>query len=376
MENHAGKGVRNQEALRLCFIAPVPPPYGGIANWLNLICSFMENSRKAMEYTIINTAPHKRITEGRNLWDKIFVSGIDILRKRKELISLIKEKQIDVIHMTTSGQLAIIRDLVMLKTANRNGIPTVYHIHMGRTGQIIEGKSFEKHLLIWALKLASAIVILDQNSYIKLKKKWPEINAFNVPNPIDMYQMPKPVQTTKKDIVFLGWNIRSKGVEELIIAWNNTGKMFPDYCLKLIGPIREQYRLYLNSLIKVDNVIFTGELSHETALGMLNESSIFILPSYTEGFPNVVVEAMALKKPIIATCVGAIPEMLDENRGILIEPKSIEQIEKALKYFLMNMEEAQSMAQRAYIYACENYNIEKVFSEHEKIWNSLRKQQL
>ena len=42
----------------------------------------------------------------------------------------------------------------------------------------------------------------------------------------------------------------------------------------------------------------------------------------------------------------------------------------------MNMEEAQNMAQRAYIYACENYNIEKVFSEHEKIWNSLRKQQL
>ena len=84
MENHAGKGVRNQEALRLCFIAPVPPPYGGIANWLNLICRFMENSRKAMEYTIINTAPHKRITEGRNLWDKIFVSGIDMLRKRKE----------------------------------------------------------------------------------------------------------------------------------------------------------------------------------------------------------------------------------------------------------------------------------------------------
>ena len=150
MANH--RRVRNQQALRLCFIAPVPPPYGGIANWLNLICSFMENSRKAMEYTIINTAPHKRITEGRNLWDKIFVSGIDILRKRKELISLIKEKQIDVIHMTTSGQLAIIRDLVMLKTANRNGIPTVYHIHMGRTGQIIEGKSFEKHLLIWALK--------------------------------------------------------------------------------------------------------------------------------------------------------------------------------------------------------------------------------
>ena len=55
---------------------------------------------------------------------------------------------------------------------------------------------------------------------------------------------------------------------------------------------------------------------------------------------------------------------------------SVEQIEKALNYFLMNMEEAQNMAQRAYIYACENYNIEKVFSEHEKIWNSLRKQQL
>jgi len=55
----------------------------------------------------------------------------------------------------------------------------------------------------------------------------------------------------------------------------------------------------------------------------------FILPSYTEGFPNVILEAMALGKPIIATSVGAIPEILSEECGVVMKPRDQRDIEQA-----------------------------------------------
>ncbi len=365
----------NKQLLKVCFIAPAPPPFGGISKWLSLMCSFADDHRKTLEYTIINISPSKSISEGRNMWDRIIGSGIDMLRKKRELVRLIKKEKIDVIHMTTSGQLAIIRDLVLLKATGKRKIPSVYHIHMGRTSQILEGKGWERRLLVRAMRLASTVVVLDQNSYAAAKRELPHINIVKLPNPIDLHKLPKLASDAKKEIVFVGWNIPTKGVEELVSAWNNIGKQFPDYCLRLIGPVQEQYKAYLDSLVKVDNIVIAGELPHEKVMEIMNSSSVFILPSHTEGFPNVIIEAMALKKPIIATKVGAIPEMLDENRGILIESKSIEQIEEALINCITNVDGTRKMAQNAYDYALKNYDISKVFIEHEKIWNCLAENQ-
>lgn len=63
---------------------------------------------------------------------------------------------------------------------------------------------------------------------------------------------------------------------------------------------------------------------------ILSRSEVFILHSYTEIFPNVILEAMALGKAIIATDVGAVSEMLMEESGIIIPPKDINEVKKHL----------------------------------------------
>ena len=96
------------ENLRIGLVVPVPPPYGGIANWSeNLIASL---KKRNIKYFIVNTAPKKRTTEGRTLFDRVVRSGIAMFNEKKELRDLILKKKINVIHMTTSGELAIIRD--------------------------------------------------------------------------------------------------------------------------------------------------------------------------------------------------------------------------------------------------------------------------
>ena len=96
------------------------------------------------------------------------------------------------------------------------------------------------------------------------------------------------------------------------------------------------------------------------ALEEVSKCGLFVLPSYTEGFPNVIVEAMLLKKPIIATTVGAIPEILSENCGMLIKPKSSNDLFESLKFLIENT------ANRKY-YACLLYTSVKYWPQYSVV---------
>ena len=107
--------------MKVLLVSPQPPPYGGIANWSKMILEYASHTEDVLR--TINIAPKKRSTEGRNLFDRVFVSGIEMFAKRRELKKEIKNNRPDVIHMTTSGSLAIIRDILLLKTAKNTVCP-------------------------------------------------------------------------------------------------------------------------------------------------------------------------------------------------------------------------------------------------------------
>jgi glycosyltransferase involved in cell wall biosynthesis len=100
----------------------------------------------------------------------------------------------------------------------------------------------------------------------------------------------------------------------------------------------------------------------------LAQASVFVLPSYTEGFPNAVLEAMALGKPIIGTRVGAIPEMLTGDCGVLIAPKNAREIRDALKLLLNDNELRKRLAGKARARVTEEYSLESVFHRYKQVW--------
>lgn len=353
---------------KICLVSPFPPPYGGIANWSNMINGFYGKSEK-YELKIINTAPKVRSTEGRGLFSRVFVSGFDMLKKNKELKVVLKKNAVKCIHMTTSGQLAVIRDLLLMHTAKRYGVPVVYHLHFGRVPQISKANTREWQLLKKAMLKAKTVIAIDNTSLEALKKHCPEAKSEFVPNPIDTKALPKP-QITEKAVAYLGWVIPAKGTKELISSWNTVGKAHPDWTLWVIGPAKDEYLNELKGLSDTENVMFFGEKAHGEAMELINKAEIFVLPSYTEGFPYVIMEAMALKKAIAATNVGAIPEMLSENSGIVFEPRSEEKLSAALKELIENPQKRIELSQNAFKRLNENYTIEKVTAMLENIWEA------
>lgn len=357
----------DRKKLKVAMVAPVPPPYGGIGNWVLLLDEYVKN-RNDIRFVHINTAPVSRGLDGRSLWDRVVTQGLVMFRLRKELKNAIKNNQVDVVHITTSGQMAIIRDIAMLKTAKKYGIPSIYHIRFGRIPEIASKNNREWQLIHKAMKISDQVIAIDHKTEKAIHDFAPEVNVCYVPNPFDMDK----VSDIRKDglrkvVIFIGWVVKTKGIEELLQAWERVHTRFNDWMLKIVGPYSEDYLTYLKAKYSQAQVVFEGEKKHDDALSMLSQASIFTLPSYTEGFPNAVLEAMAFEKPIIATDVGAIPDML-QGCGMVIQKENVDALENALVKLLEDEELCESLGKAAKQKIEQEYSLERVFNKYMDIW--------
>ena len=172
--------------------------------------------------------------------------------------------------------------------------------------------------------------------------------------------MPVPSESTEKSVMFLGWVIKQKGVEELIASWESVQSEAKDWKLQIVGPYKKEYVDELRKKYSFENVELIGEKSHKEAMELLNRASVFVLPSYTEGCPYVIMEAMTLKKIIIGTKVGNIPEMLGDNCGILIDVQNVEELKKHLKEIIIQADRYDNLREAAYVKAKSEYDISRI----------------
>ncbi len=359
-----------KEKIKLCLIAPVPPPYGGIANWTENLRALLEKNH--VQYCLLNISPKKRIVEGRSLCNRIASGAIQMVLCRNELVKKIKSGKVNVIHTVTSGQLALFRDILLLKTARKYHIPFIYHIHFGKVPQLIERGGFHWKLMKYGMRLADQVVVIDQKSFTDIKKTIPAANVAYIPNPVNYHLLSLIPRDTKKKVVFVGWCMKEKGIEELLEAWRDTVKN-PEWGLDVIGPYDKGYMADIIKKISPGQVNILGELPHEDTMKRLAEASIFVLPSYSEGFPMSVLEAMSLGKAIIATDVGAIPEMLGEECGIVIEKENPKEIAGALKELMENEALRERYGANAREKAKKNYESSIIFERYRSCWNAFRR---
>ena len=356
--------------MKIAMVAPVPPPYGGIGNWVLLLDDYIKENPE-ITFSHVDTAPRARALDGRTLWDRVVVQGFAMFKHKRELVRLIKKEKVDVVHMTTSGQLALIRDNLMLKAARKKHVPTVYHIHFGRIPEIAEENTREWKILKKNLALATRVIAIDMKTFHTIKKHAPKANVEYIPNPFDTKKLPTTVtEQTRKEVVFVGWVIKTKGIEELLAAWKELTPTHPEWRLRIIGPYADDYFAKLKEQGIPEGVIFTGEQPHDSVMQLVSEGEIFTLPSYTEGFPNAVLEAMAIGKPIVATDVGAIPEMLD-GCGIVIPSRDASPLKDALERLMSNEALRAELGEKAKAKLLDTYTIEKVFALYQKLWEEV-----
>lgn len=166
--------------------------------------------------------------------------------------------------------------------------------------------------------------------------------------------------------------IPSKGVQDLINALaliKNEINLF--VFIAGDGPYLE----YLKSMIKdmkLDNIEFLGY--RDDIPDFLRNIDIFVLPSYSEGFGLSVAEAMFLEKPVIATDVGGIPEIIKNNvNGLIVKPGKPQELAVAIKKLASDERMRKEFSLKGKEYVINNFSREKMLNEIDFIYDSLRR---
>jgi len=162
------------------------------------------------------------------------------------------------------------------------------------------------------------------------------------------------VTNTVTKILFISRTIKEKGLFELVEAFENLRKKIDDIELIIAGDGGD-----FDELQKVvsskENIRLTGHVSGDDKIRLFEESDIYCLPSYTEGLPVAVLEAMLFGLPVITTRVGGLKSFLiDEKMGYFIEPKDVDDIEDKIEMMLSNKEMMTEMGKFNYEYAREH----------------------
>jgi len=163
------------------------------------------------------------------------------------------------------------------------------------------------------------------------------------------------------DILFVGRLEKAKGVDILfksICLFKNDRKKELKVAIVGDGSLRDSLKSLSKDLGVEENVEFLG--IRKDIKGLMQLSKIFVLPSRWEGLPMVILEAMALGMPVIATKVGGIPEVIEDGTdGILVEPENPEELAKAIEKLLGNEEFRKTISLNTYLKIKEEYSIEK-----------------
>ncbi len=192
-----------------------------------------------------------------------------------------------------------------------------------------------------------------------------------IPNAIDTQRLPEAVHPQQWrehlslpcDSVLIGSVGRlskEKGYEYLIRALSILSEDSLPASVVLAGEGPE--RKFLEQLVKTSQLLRTVRFIGEVPNGaqLISALDLFVLPSLTEGMPNVILEAFAYKTPVVATAVGGVPELVkDGETGWLVPPRDPHALAQAIREALSNPEEARRRAENAYRHLLENFTVEK-----------------
>ena len=138
-------------------------------------------------------------------------------------------------------------------------------------------------------------------------------------------------------LLYLGVIGQRKGIYDILNALKDNKDFFKGKVVLRIGGNQEEEKLQacINEYGLQGMVKFEGFVSGEKKIECLNWADVYILPSFNEGLPIGILEAMSYRHPIISTPVGGIPEVVKDGvNGIMVKPGNVQEIAKAISAFV------------------------------------------
>jgi glycosyltransferase involved in cell wall biosynthesis len=265
---------------------------------------------------------------------------IAYLRSLLQIIKTLRGNQFDyfyhVLSLSLQGGLKSIGLLLFVKLLSPK-TQIISHIHRGDFSIKVESNTLLSRLLKLALRLSSKIILISQKQTDDYKSRnYMGINNyFYVPNTVEGSVDYESVRANEckwgRKYLYLSNYIKEKGIHDLLTVWGGF-----DNTMNLICYGGETPNITVDSLAlayPLSNVKLNKSVFDNKKFDVIGQSKALILPSWNEGAPLVILEAMSLGIPVIASNVGFIREMLGDSYLFLFEAKNKDALKDVILQF-------------------------------------------
>lgn len=248
----------------------------------------------------------------------------------------------------------------------------VLHIHPSTLKRYFSRLNRIEILIInFIFKRIDIFVVLAEETRKYIKHHFPTKQVHILRNPIIVEKMKNldGIKRQNHEVIYLGWYVRYKGIYKLVDAIEILAKKGIEIHLNCYGTKEiDKLKNYVKTKKLEEYIFVNGWVGEKDKIRALYQSTLLILPSFSEGIPNVILEAMATKTPIVTTPVGGIKDILrNENTAIFIKPGDPNDISEKILKCLNNDDLRNRIAENAYLEVKNKYDAKPIIEQFSAI---------
>jgi len=375
---------------KILLVGPTPPPMGGIVRY----CQDILSSHLAEEYELeffpagvpFELRPQAFTRRSRSilLRDGVVSSVRQVgwaLRRARELRRQCRQNRYDIVHIPSCTGLGFWRNALHVTYSKKEGCKVLWQLlgaidAFWASGTLVRRGLIRRYLDRADVHVVQSAVLRDVTADFTCKPVVAIFNGVRTEELIapDGYAHSDPAEG-KVRFLNIGTLGHRKGIFDIIKAAKLLVGQMPQLEFVFVGGGEVEYfRKLVADAGLADHFVIAGMVDEEEKLRWLRTSDVFCLPSYQEGQPISILEAMAAGLPVISSTVGSIPEVVREPNGRLIAPGDIGALVQYIREFAESPSMRETVGRGNAAEAAEKYSVERTMRELGDVYEMLMRQ--
>ncbi len=256
---------------------------------------------------------------------------------------LVFDRKIKIVHIHSASYLSFKRSALWVYLSKLFNKKVILHLHGGEFKLFYaQNKDYVKRIFL----KCDQIICLSEEWQAFFELELALDNVCIIPNVVTSPQKIEQRKDTTLHLLFLGLINPQKGIFDLLDVLMEHKGLLKGRCLLHVGGNGQvqEFKAQVQAYELEDLVIYEGFVSGERKVELLNQADLYILPSYAEGLPISILEAMSYAKPILSTRVGGVPQVVQDGlNGYLFEAGDCKALSRLLLKIIDNPSNLESM---------------------------------
>jgi glycosyltransferase involved in cell wall biosynthesis len=255
------------------------------------------------------------------------------------------------VYVHVGGNASLYRKIAFIVAGRLAGQHVLVHCHAGNfEPYFAEQGRLGRKLILWGLGKSSKFIAVSYAMEKLLASCWPGIPRVMVPYGInaDLFAGKRAPANHSVRLLFIGKMGFLKGEQDLLRALQRVVKVAPNFRLDMLGQLSDAITAECRVSGLQPRIDHLGPVSLEERLNFFKRADLFVLPTYAEGTPISMLEAMAAGLPVVSTPVGGIPDVVEDGvEGYIVKAGDVEALADRLARLIKDPEQCRRMGQLA-----------------------------